>query len=152
MKDIFCSNKDELDKFMYLNGALLRVELSKIGLYMGQPIILSIISKNPGLTQKMLADMGEVKPSTINVMLARMMKNGLVEIKKDEKNSKLSRVYITEKGEKLSTEAIKYKEYIKEKRYKNFSKKEIETFENLISRINENLKSELEEENLNENN
>lgn len=152
-KDIICPRKNEVDEFMYLNGALLRNGLYKIGLYVGQPVILDVISKNPGLTQKTLADLGGIKPSTINVMLTRMAKNELVEIKRDEKNSKLSRVYITEKGKNLCAKALEYRENIQEKQFNNFTEAEVETFKELLNRINQNLQSILdEEENLNENN
>lgn len=146
MKELVCPNKNEIDEFMYLHSALLRGGLYKIGLYVGQPIILEVISNNPGLTQKVLADMGGIKPSTINVMLARMAKNDLVEIQKDKKNSKLSRVYITKKGQKLNQEAINYKENIKKLQFYNFSEEEVETFKNLLMKVNENLKSMLNEE------
>ena len=112
-----------------------------------------VISKNPGLTQKMLADMGGVKPSTINVMLVRMSRNELVEIKKDKNNSKLSRVYITEKGKRLCEEALEYKKAIHEKQYMGFTEEEIKVFKSMLSRMNKNLTEELnKEEKFNENN
>lgn len=146
MKDVTCTNKDEFEEFMYLNGTILRNELYKIGLYIGQPVILDVISKNPGLTQKMLSDLGGIKPSTINVMLARMAKNDLVEIKKDDKNYKISRVYITEKGKKMCMQALDYKRKIQEKQFENFSVEEIKTFKSLLNRMNKNLKSLLDKE------
>lgn len=146
MKDMVCPNKDEFEEFMYLNGTILRNGLYKIGLYIGQPVILDVISKNPGLTQKMLSDLGGIKPSTINVMLARMAKNDLVEIKKDDKNYKISRVYITEKGKKMCMQALDYKKKIQEKQFENFSAEEIEIFKSLLNRMNKNLKTLLDKE------
>lgn len=147
MKSVICPEKDECEEFMYLSGTILRNKLYKIGLYVGQPAILDVISKNPGLTQKMLSDLGGIKPSTINVMLSRMAKNDLVEIKKDNKNYKISRVYITDKGKKMCDEALHYKKKIREKQFNNFTNEEKATFKNLLSRVNNNLKSVLEEEN-----
>lgn len=147
MEKTVCQSKDEFDEFMYLNAALMRNGLYKIGLYAGQPIILDAISRNPGLTQKMLADMGGIKPSTINVMLSRMAKNELVEIRKDKENSKLSRVYITEKGEKLSNKALSYKNELQKSQFKGFSEEEIKEFKSMLQRININLQTTFEEEN-----
>lgn len=152
MKNLVCPRKDEIDECVYLNGTLLRNGFYKIGLFVGQPVILEIIEKNPGLTQKVLADIGGVKPSTINVMLARMAKNGLVQIQKDKANAKFSKVYITEKGKDLSNKAVEYKEYIEKMRFKDFSETEMETFKNLLNKVNTNLKFLLEEEKINENN
>lgn len=146
MKDVICTKKDEFEEFMYLNGTILRNELYKIGLYIGQPVILDVISKNPGLTQKMISDLGGIKPSTINVMLTRMAKNDLVEIKKDDKNYKISRVYITEKGKKMCRQALDYKRKVQEKQFENFSDEEIKTFKSLLNRMNKNLKSLLDKE------
>lgn len=153
MEELICPNKNEVDEFVCLSGALLRNGLYKIGLYVGQPMILDVINKNPGLTQKMLANIGGIKPSTINVMLSRMAKNELVQIKKDKENSKLSKVYITEKGKELCEKALEYKEYVYKQQFKNFTETEIETFKNLLNKVNDNLKNLLEEEeNFDENN
>ena len=43
----------------------------------------------------------EIKPSTLNVMIGRMEKNGLIEKRKDEEDSRKSRIYFTEKGKSL---------------------------------------------------
>ena len=146
MKSVICPEKDVCDEFMYLTGTILRNKLYKIGLYVGQPAILDVISKNQGLTQKTLSDLGGIKPSTINVMLARMAKNELVEIKKDNKNAKISRVYITDKGQKMCDDALDYKKKIREKQFKNFTNEEKEMFKSLLNRVNDNLKSVIEEE------
>lgn len=64
------------------------------------PLIIHL-SKKEGCTQKELADMMQIKPSTLNVMIGRMEKNGYIEKKQDEKDSRKSRIYFTEK-EKIS--------------------------------------------------
>ena len=43
MKELICPNKDEVDELIYLKGTLLRNGAYKIGLYMGQPLILDVI-------------------------------------------------------------------------------------------------------------
>lgn len=146
MEHIIYQDKSELDELMYLRGSVLRNELTKIGLYVGQPIMLSIIDNNPGLTQKKLAIIAGIKPSTVNVMLGRMSKNGLVEIKKDENNLKLSRVYLTESGKELAKKSSIVKKELDEKSFKNLTDEEIEIFKNLLLKVNLNLQKELEKE------
>lgn len=146
MKDIVCPRKTEIDELMFLKGTILRINLNNIGLYVGQPVMLDIITNNPGLTQKVLADIANIKPSTVNVMLGRMAKNGLVEIKKDENNSKLSRVYITETGKKLFKKCDKFKQQLDEFMFEGLSTEEIQNFNSALLKINNNLRRKLKEE------
>lgn len=146
MKEFVCPNKDKIDELMYLKGSILRIGLNKLGLYVGQPLMLDIVASNPGLNQKILANLAGIKPSTVNVMLGRMAKNGLVEIKKDKNNSKLSQVFITDKGKELSKKSTQFKVNLDKIAYKDLTKNEIEILENILSKINNNLKIELEKE------
>lgn len=148
MKELVCPNKDEIDELMYLKSTILRIGLNKIGLYIGQPAVLDIVTQNPGLNQKVLSNMAGIKPSTVNVMLSRMAKNDLIEIKKDENNSKISRVYTTEKGKELTQKCINFKTKLDEIIYKDLTDKEITDLKSILSKINANLKKELESEEL----
>ena len=132
MEGFICQDKSEFDELMYLRGTVLRIGLTKMGLYVGQPIILNIIVNNPGLTQKKLAIIAGIKPSTVNVMLGRMSKNELVEIKKDESNLKLSRVYTTKKGEELAKKSAIFKSELDKKAFKNLTDEEIQIFKNIL--------------------
>ena len=49
----------------------------------------------------------QVKPSTLNVMIGRMEKNGYIEKKQDEKDSRKSRIYFTEKGRSICDDTRK---------------------------------------------
>ncbi|WP_234702334.1 MarR family winged helix-turn-helix transcriptional regulator [Clostridioides difficile] len=51
-----------------------------------------------GQSQKELADKRKVKASTTTVMIKRMEKAGLVERKQDEKDQRVSRIFLTDKG------------------------------------------------------
>ena len=64
------------------------------------PLLINLWKKE-GCTQKELAQKMEIKPSTLNVMIGRMEKNGLIEKRKDEDDSRKSRIYFTEKGKSL---------------------------------------------------
>ena len=65
------------------------------------PLIIHL-SKCEGCTQKELAEKMQIKPSTLNVMIGRMGDNGYIEKKQDEKDSRKSRIYFTEKGKSIS--------------------------------------------------
>ena len=70
------------------------------------PLIIHL-SKCEGCTQKELAEKMQIKPSTLNVMIGRMEKNGYIEKKQDEKDSRKSRIYFTEKGKSISEDCHK---------------------------------------------
>ena len=70
------------------------------------PLIIHL-KKCEGCTQKELAEKMQVKPSTLNVMIGRMEKNGYIEKKQDEKDSRKSRIYFTEKGRSICEDGHK---------------------------------------------
>ncbi|WP_010612088.1 MarR family winged helix-turn-helix transcriptional regulator, partial [Halococcus hamelinensis] len=71
----------------------IREDLSDIGLYAGQEVLLYLLWKEDGLSQKELAARLEVKPQAISKMLDRMVSEGVVERRSDPNDSRISRVY-----------------------------------------------------------
>jgi DNA-binding MarR family transcriptional regulator len=82
--------------------------LAEIGLYAGQEMFLWHLWREEGLTQSQLVERMCVQPPTVSKMLDRLEKAGLVERRPDAENSRLSRVYLTERGniQKLAVRAI----------------------------------------------
>lgn len=73
----------------------------KLGIHPGQvPLIFALHEQN-GLCQKELTSRMCVKPSTVAVMIRRLERNGLVERRTDEKDQRLTRIYLTGKGDSL---------------------------------------------------
>lgn len=139
MKYYLLEFQDEFDKFIYYIMNLKRDTLKKVGLYVGQPHILKMINEKPGLPQANLARLAGIKASTLNVMLGRMAKNGLVKIKSDKHNCKIKCVYLTDKGKEVQKIGCKIIDQIKQKQYEGFSEKEKNELQCYMSRINENL-------------
>ncbi len=118
--------------------------LSEIGVYHGQPPLLFTLEKHNGLSQREIADILNIAPPTITVMLARMEKAGIVFKKKDSKDGRISRVYLTEEGKKLSKETKKAIKTLSEESFHGFTKKEKEDFKKLLDKMGRNLKEKLE--------
>lgn len=146
MKYYLLEFQDEFDRFIYYIMNLKRDTLKKVGLYVGQPHILKIINEKPGLPQASLARLAGIKASTLNVMLGRMAKNGLVKIKNDKHNSKIKCVYLTDKGKEIQKIGCKIIDQIKQKQYEGFSEKEKNELQCYMSRINKNLNNILKKE------
>ena len=73
-------------------------QLLEFGVYPGQiPVLYRIVQKE-GSSQKEIADFLHIKPPTVNVTISRLEKAGLVCRRQDEKDQRISRIYMTEKG------------------------------------------------------
>ena len=98
------------------------------------PLIIHL-SKCEGCTQKELAEKMQIKPSTLNVMIGRMEKNGYIEKKQDEKDSRKSRSYFTEKGKSISEDCHKRFAMIQQKLQEYFTKEEQEELDRLLNKF-----------------
>lgn len=133
----------EVIRFHYYRTHVL---LEEIGVYPGQPPMLFILNQEDGQSQKELANKLKIKPSTITVMLKRMEKANLIVRKKDDKDQRISRVYLTEKGKKVCEDTIKVVKQIESECFKDFTEEEKETLKSLFLKMKNNLIDAFEEE------
>ncbi len=119
------------------------VLLEEIGVYHGQPPMLFILSKKDGRSQKELADILNIKASTITVMLKRMEKANLVIRKQDSEDQRISRVYITEEGLELCEKARSVMNNLEEECFGNFTTEEKVILRRLFLQMKDNLKVEM---------
>ena len=138
--------KLEKDSLYYLFLEILRLHhcrthvlLDEIGIYPGQPPLLFILNKQDGLSQKEIAARLKLKPSTVTVMLRRMEGGNLVQRIQDEKDSRVSRVYITEKGRAACEKAIKTMNIIHKECFGNFTVEEQVVLRRLLMQMRDNL-------------
>ncbi|EJL39440.1 MarR family transcriptional regulator [Brevibacillus agri] len=109
--------------------------------YPGQPILLMRLAKTDGLMQKELARRIQVKPATLTVMINRMEKCGLVERRADERDQRISRVFLTDKG-RLATKAVKEALRILElKCFECFTDEEKIVLQGMLERMHNNLQT-----------
>ena len=113
--------------------------LEKTGVYPGQPPLLFLLNKQNGQSQKELSDKLRVKPATTNVMIKRMEKSELVERRQDEKDQRISRIFITEKGLEVCNTLIKIHEEIEKECFANFTNEEIILMRRFLMQIRDNL-------------
>ncbi len=142
-KDSLYYNFLEVIRFHYYRTHVL---LEEIGVYPGQPPMLFILNQEDGQSQKELANKLKIKPSTITVMLKRMEKANLIVRKKDDKDQRISRVYLTEKGKKVCEDTIKVVKQIERECFKDFTEEEKETLKSLFLKMKNNLIYAFEEE------
>lgn len=73
----------------------------------GQIPILLFLGEHKDVSQKEIASEIGVKPPTVNVMVSRMEKAGLLSKIPDENDQRATRIYLTAKGMKLRTQILK---------------------------------------------
>ncbi|HOB15458.1 MAG TPA: MarR family transcriptional regulator [Defluviitoga sp.] len=72
-----------------------------IYLYPGQAFCLWYVGLNPGTNQKSIAEQMYVATPTVSKILRNLEKKGLIERKRDTKDKRTLRIYLSEEGEKI---------------------------------------------------
>lgn len=86
---------------MYLSRLLrcqFRESLHKEGLFAGQHELLVTLYHNPGITSSRLAKELDLSLATVSVSIKRLEKTGFVAKVKDDKDSRTTWLYLTDKG------------------------------------------------------
>ena len=113
--------------------------LEKMELYPGQPQTLLALDKKNGRSQRELSDCLMVKPATITVMIKRLEKTGFVERKNDEKDQRISRVFLTKKGENICEALKEMHANIEKQSFNNFTLEEKVLLRRLLIQVRDNL-------------
>jgi DNA-binding MarR family transcriptional regulator len=110
-----------------------------VGIYPGQHALLFALKKEEGKSQKELAEIMNIKPATMTVMINRMKKSELVERRQDEKDQRISRVYLTSEGENTCNKVKAIMKTIDEQCFKNFTQNQQNMLIELLAQMEENL-------------
>lgn len=79
----------------------LEKQMSAIGLHSGQIFILNSLWQNDGQSQSDLGKDLNLSPPTVYNMVIKMVNSGFVELRKDEFDSRIMRVFLTQKGREI---------------------------------------------------
>lgn len=113
--------------------------LQAMDIHPKQVPILCFLGKNEGLSQNEISKQMNIKPPTVAVSIKRLEKSGVVERRADEKDHRIIRVYLTQKGRDLG-EAVKEKiEQSEQVMFKGFSEAELCLMRRFFEQIIDNL-------------
>ncbi|KYO67350.1 MarR family winged helix-turn-helix transcriptional regulator [Thermovenabulum gondwanense] len=115
--------------------------LEGLNIYPGQPPILFSLYKEDGQSQKDLAKRLNLKPATLTVMLGRIEKAGYIIRKQDDRDQRVQRVYLTDKGRKTCEILKEVISRIEGECFKDFSEHEKEILEDLLLKMSRNLEN-----------
>ncbi len=110
----------------------------------GQAFLLKILNVQDGLSQKELAEHIGVKPPSITVMLKKLEAESHIEKKQDDKDQRITRIFITESGKKLAAKVNSALYEMEEQAFSNMTELEIMMLRRLLLQMKENLKNETE--------
>lgn len=113
--------------------------IQEYGVFPGQPPVLMRLTESDGQIQKELARKVHVKPATMNVMITRMERAGLVVRRPDENDQRLSRVYLTDKGRSATGAVNNVLRDIEERALAHFSLEEKLLFRRLLQQMHQDL-------------
>lgn len=129
----------QLCKVTLLHRYRISTSLLGLNIYRGQPEILDYLIAHGDCSQRELADFLGVSPASIATSLKRMCKAGLVERTADEKDRRINRLRITEKGEEIRKSCRLLCEEVDKEMFSGFSQEEILNFSHMLERIYDNL-------------
>jgi DNA-binding MarR family transcriptional regulator len=125
------------------SSRLLRQRFNKVvndaGLFSGQQHIILLLSENGGLTVSQISSALEITPATVSVSIKRMERAGFVYRQADEKDARISKIFLSDKGA-AALQSIKDKMDAQESIIeKGMTKEEKEMLSNLLDRVISNL-------------
>ncbi|MCZ8511904.1 MarR family transcriptional regulator [Paenibacillus filicis] len=122
--------------------------IQEYGVYPGQPPVLMRLTEQDGQIQKELAYKVNLQPATLNVMIGRMEKSGLLERRPDAGNYRVSRVYLTDKGRTATTAVKSVLRDIEDRCFARFNADEKRVLRGLLLQMHDELE-QLKHENSN---
>lgn len=114
--------------------------LEKVGLYKGQPPLLFLLWEKDGQSRSELREVMGTQPATITKMVARLEKNGFVCSRQDEKDLRVSRVYLTDKGKGIEENVSYIFKNLNRQVFSGFNEEELIVFSETLDRIRENIR------------
>ena len=139
MSNLYKTTVKKMCRVTLLHRYAITTSLSGIKLYRGQPEILEYLNEHGDCSQKELADFLGVSTASIATSLKRMSKSGLIERTADEKDRRINRLRLTEKGNEIRLAGRAECERIDKMMFNGFTDKEIEAFSDMLSKIADNL-------------
>ena len=132
-----------------LQGAFMRLlhrytevnfeRLKDMGVHPGQLPFLNIISHKEGISQRELAECLHVKPPTVAVTVKRLEKADVIYRRPDPNDMRISRIYLTEKGIRISAQIEVVIQENEKVLTAGFSEEELELARHFFTRMIQNL-------------
>lgn len=129
---------DTLSRFSKVFRAATAVALRPLDLHLGQNLLIASLGENDGQTPGELAAAVDVTTPTIVKMTSRMITTGLLKKTRDETDSRLVRLHLTEAGRALLIPLDTSMGEIEERLTRGMTPEERATLLDLVQRVIDN--------------
>ncbi|WP_077596014.1 MarR family winged helix-turn-helix transcriptional regulator [Oceanobacillus kimchii] len=96
-----CDIRESLDKVSSKMRRDYSESLRELNLYVGQDNLLARLWAGDGITQMQLCDHLKCEPPTVTNMVKSLEQNGFIVRKRDERDGRVMRIYLTDEGKEL---------------------------------------------------
>ncbi|MCZ8534863.1 MarR family winged helix-turn-helix transcriptional regulator [Psychrobacillus psychrodurans] len=134
-----CDIRESLDKVSSKMRRDYSESLRELNLYVGQDNLLARLWAGDGITQMQLCDHLKCEPPTVTNMVKSLEQNGFIMRKRDARDGRVMRIYLTDKGKELEEPVdFKWKQQ-QEKLLHSISPEERLVLRDLMKRMEKNL-------------
>ncbi|MDO4198408.1 MAG: MarR family transcriptional regulator [Erysipelotrichaceae bacterium] len=106
----------------------------------GNGRILQKIVHNPGITQKELAKMLDIRPQSLTEVLGKLEEKGYIERKRSQEDRRVITLYITEAGKEKSAQLHDLRYKSAQRLFSSLDEKEIDELLVLLNKVIDNSK------------
>lgn len=113
--------------------------LGQHGLHLGQERVVFELAQTPGITQTALATRLGVEQPTVAKAIARMARQGLVSVGRDERDGRATRLLLTDRGFELLDIVVECWQVVDEQMGRDLTAAERDQLRALLNRCTANL-------------
>jgi DNA-binding MarR family transcriptional regulator len=113
--------------------------LARHGIHLGQERMVFELAESPGITQSALATRLGVEQPTVAKAVARLRRQELLTVGRDERDARATRLYLTDKGSELLAPIVACWRSLEERMGRGLSPHEYEQLRALLARCTDNL-------------
>ncbi len=117
-------HRDNLDKLM-----------KEIGLHGGQVFVLNLLWNTDGQSQAEIVKQLNISAPTVYNMVIRLSETGFTQIRKDESDARIMRVYLTDKGINIKSQVFQQWTKLEDQTFANLTEPEKMMFTMLLQKI-----------------
>ena len=110
-------------------------ELRPAGIGIGQWAVLVHLWASDGVSQAELSRVVAIEPPTMVRTIDRMVRDGLVERRPDERDARISRIHLTDRGRSIRDELIAKAVGVNERTLSRFTASERQTLIRLLQKL-----------------
>lgn len=114
-------------------------ELNQIGLHSGQIFILISLWSSNGLSQTDIAKNLNLSTPTVNKMIKSLIESGFVISQKSENDGRVTKIFLTAKGEEIRAQAVEIWRRLETEIYSNITETEKMILLQLLEKTRDNL-------------